>query len=87
MHPIGLSLFTFADATHTPHGDDNFPIRGIITHLELDATHTPHGDDNKKCYTEINRWGDATHIPHGDGKHKALRLCAKAHGLRVLYFI
>ena len=30
---------------------------------------------------------DATHTPHGDGKYKALRLCAKAHGLRALYFI
>ena len=26
---------------------------------------------------------DATHTPHGDEKHKALRLCVKAHGLRA----
>ena len=48
-----------------------------------DATHTPHGDGNINsiifCYISY----DATHTPHGDEKHKALRLCVKAHGLRV----
>ena len=48
MHPIGLSLFTFADATHTPHGDDNeFSTTDYSNYLKnKDATHTPHGDDN-----------------------------------------
>ena len=67
MHPIGLSLFTFADAAHTPHGDDNgktlserfrshkmqlIPLTGTITLL---GEETP-----TKCLF------DATHTPYGD---------------------
>ena len=47
MHPIGFGLFTFADATLTPHGDGNnstFTVR----RRRLDATLTPHGDGNKR---------------------------------------
>ena len=34
------------DATHTPHGDDNFFSNTFYITNIIDATHTPHGDDN-----------------------------------------
>ena len=67
------------------------PLTGTITFpgplLYLlflhDATHTPHGDGNSIIWISDESKIDATHTPHGDGKHKALRLCVKAHGLRA----
>lgn len=44
------------------------PLTGTITNASL---------------IEDARTTDATHTPHGDEKHKALRLCVKAHGLRA----
>ena len=83
MHPIGFGLFTFADATLTPHGDDNYSDKGIIAAKRgLDATLTPHGDDNFILIKIVSITSDATLTPHGDRKNTTLSDCVQRHMVR-----
>ena len=72
------------DATHTPHGDDNTSTGRTYGSSSIDATHTPHGDDNNLPDGKFTVDGDRCNsYPSRGRKHKALRLCVKAHGLRA----
>ena len=59
------------DATHTPHGDDNFfQLVHLLQFSVKDAPHTPHGDDNFLNKKSRRESIDATHTPHGDENTK-----------------
>ena len=58
-------LYSFADATRTPHGDGNY-ICVYIYLLLLDATRTPHGDGNLLKYPlSLNSPGCNPHPSRG----------------------
>ena len=49
----GCLLSIFADASHTPHGDENSMGFSSNTRSTVDASHTPHGDENMNCWTSV----------------------------------
>ena len=68
MHPIALSLFTFADATLTPHGDGNIILTIFILMLNLMQLLPLTGTVTKSFLKPLSiHHIDATLTPHGDG--------------------
>ena len=81
MHPIGFGLFTFADATLTPHGDDNSSLSPISATASMQLLPLT-GTITLRVY-RVEHFGiDATLTPHGDGKNTTLSDCVQRHMVR-----
>ena len=59
----GGKLYNFADATHTPQGDENVGHKPMDSYI-ADATHTPQGDENHPEFDLTSvQLTDALHTP------------------------
>lgn len=59
-------LYTIAETTYTPQGDDNAVFFHLVTALRCETTHTPQGDGNSFVFIFGLPDTETTYTPQGD---------------------